>query len=98
MKLYLVTALVALVLLVGSSIALAQSSANFDLSRHSINGGGAQSASASYNLTGSIGQVEAGGGHASASFSLLGGFWAGDSSVNPSPTGNSVYLPVILRN
>ncbi len=98
MKLYLVTSLVAMVLLLGGSIALAQSSANFDLSRHSISGGGAQSTSASYNLTGSIGQAEGGLGHTSTNFSLIGGFWSGGSSVNPSPTGNSVYLPVILRN
>ncbi|HFQ95330.1 MAG TPA: hypothetical protein ENK30_02035 [Anaerolineae bacterium] len=74
---FLTGALVALLaLVVLGAAALAQSSMSFDLSWHSVDGGGGESSSASYQLSGAIGQADA-GSHASASFKLTGGFLQG---------------------
>ena len=67
-------ALLALVVL--GAVALAQSSAGFDLSWHSVDGGGGESSSTSFRLSGAIGQADA-GSHSSASFKLTGGFLQG---------------------
>lgn len=85
-------------LLLGSSLALAQSSASYDLSWNSVDGGGGTSASASYSLSGGIGQPDA-GGLASSSYSLYGGLWVpGSSQVAPPPLPDSfTYIPLILK-
>ena len=53
--------------------ALAQSSASFDLSWHSVDSGGGQASSASFQLSGVIGQMDA-AALASASYKVTGGF------------------------
>lgn len=56
-------------------IAAAQSnSANFELSRQTIDGGGGRATSSGYRLTGTVGQPDAGETMISASFTLTGGF------------------------
>ena len=86
-----------LALLIGASLALAQS---YSLSRSAVTGGGGslQTTGGNYTLTGSIAQAGAGpvvsdGG----SYTLNGDFWPADSSTGAPPL-QKVYLPVILRN
>ena len=53
----------------------------FDLSWFTIDGGGATSSAATYELQGTVGQPDAGTPMTGGSFSLTGGFWPGiDSS------------------
>jgi hypothetical protein len=51
--------------------------AGYNISWHTIDGGGGQSAGGQYILTGTIGQPDA-GYSASGNYELLGGFWPGD--------------------
>jgi hypothetical protein len=78
-------------LLIGVSGGFAQSSGSYDLTWHTIDGGGASfSTGGAYSLGGSIGQPDAGvlsGG----SYMLNGGFWSGASVNYP------VYLPLVRR-
>jgi hypothetical protein len=72
------------------SIAVAQSSGNYDLSWSTIDGGGGSSIGGSYSLSGTIGQPDAtvsSGG----SYALNGGFW--NSRLVP----YQIYLPIVLR-
>jgi hypothetical protein len=85
-------------LLLGTSRALAQSSANYDLSRNTVDGGGATSASAGYGLNGTIGQPDAGGEFTSSSYSLTGGLWPAAASDDGGSGSEKVYLPLILKN
>ena len=80
----------ALVLLVTSALADAQV---FSLSWWTVDGGGGTSTSASYSLSSSLGQPDAGvldGG----GYILGGGFWPG--RVRQSP-GKDLYLPLVSR-
>ncbi len=52
----------------------AQSSASYQISRQSVDGGGGTAGSASYEVSSSIGQADAGEPLSSASFELRGGF------------------------
>lgn len=67
-------ALVALIISGLSPPSAAQSSANYQMARQSIDGGAARSTSASYALNGSIGQPDAGATSSSASYTLSGAF------------------------
>jgi hypothetical protein len=51
---------------------------NFSIPWHTIDCGGGTSAGASFTLTGTIGQHDAGGPRTGGGFSLSGGFWAAD--------------------
>lgn len=82
--------LLALVLL-GSGWVLANSNTGFDLSWWTIDGGGGNLSGGSYVLDGAIGQPDAGALQGGI-YGLDGGFWGGMAQ-----TGNSVYLPVVLR-
>jgi len=48
----------------------------FDLSWHTIDGGGGTSAGGDFELSGTIGQPDAGGVMVGGDFALAGGFWA----------------------
>ncbi len=77
-------------LLLAPALALAQSGGGFHLSWWTADGGGGFSAGGPYMLGGAIGQPDAGmlsGG----SYTLIGGFWNGTSSIR------DTYLPMILR-
>jgi hypothetical protein len=56
--------------------ASAQPSASYDLSWHTVDGGGGASSGSGYTLTGTAGQPDA-GTLSGASYTLAGGFWAG---------------------
>jgi len=57
--------------------AFAQSGGNYDLSWHTIDGGGGVSSGGQYIVAGTIGQAE-GGYSAGGQYELLGGFWPGE--------------------
>ncbi len=50
--------------------------ANYNISWHTIDGGGGTSTGGQYTLTGTIGQLDA-GYSAGGNYELLGGFWTG---------------------
>ena len=82
--------LAALLFLAGS--VLAQSSAGYDLSWWTVDGGGGTASGGSYTLVGTIGQPDA-GILAGGDYTLGGGFWGGGGAA----AGYKVYLPMILR-
>lgn len=82
-------------LLTVPALALAQTGGGYNLSWHTVDGGGATfSTGGGYTLGGTIGQAEAGvlsgGGYV-----LSGGFWAGGGAVS---IEYRIYLPLVLRN
>ena len=80
-----------LLLLAVGAVALAQSSAGFNLEWHVVAGGGGESSSASYRVDGSIGQSLAGPPPAAGSaFAVTGGYWVFDSR-------RSIHLPVLFK-
>ncbi len=80
------------VLALSSADALAVLSAGFDLWWHVIAGGGGQSASASYAVSGSIGQPAV-GPLSSADYRLGAGFWPGIGAESPTPTPTGTLPP-----
>ena len=99
MKRVIVLIATAVMLLIGLATADAQGmndpsapQSNTDLSRYTIDGGGATfSTSGSYSLGGTIGQPDA-GLMSSGSYMLLGGFWS-DAAIN-----DNTYMPLVLKN
>lgn len=92
------TTSVLLVLLVGgllfTTTALTATSAGYDLSWWTVDGGGRTLAAVdSYSLAGTIGQPDA-GVLASSDYSLGGGFWNGGELA----AVFEIYLPLIERN
>ena len=87
-------------LLVGALLlaasALAQSpQQTYDLSWHTVDGGGhTRSSGGSYTLGGTIGQPDA-GGLAGGAYTLGGGFWHGGALAE---VLYEIYLPLVLRN
>lgn len=71
-------------------VALAQVSANYDLSWHVIGGGGTRSSSSNYVVMSTIGQPVA-GVIGSASSELCAGFWC----MGPQWR---IYMPLLLKN
>ena len=79
----------------GGSITWAQTGGGYDLSWHTIAGGGGISSNGSYVAAGTIGQTAVGHSNGGA-FEVSSGFWA----VFPSQTGSmpyKVYLPGVIR-
>jgi len=77
-----------LLLLAGS--VYAQTGGGYDLTWHTIDGGGATfSTSADYTLGGTTGQPDA-GTLSAGSYTLRGGFWAGVGQ-------HRIYLPLVLH-
>jgi len=68
--------LLVMLLVVLMLTALAQGEGPYDLSWHTIDGGGGRSSGGSYRLSGTIGQPDA-GEIAGGDYELLSGFWAG---------------------
>jgi hypothetical protein len=77
--------------ILGVSAALAQTGGGYDLTWSTIDGGGSGSAGGGYQLTGTLGQPDAGATLSGGAYSLSGGFWAGAS------IGGKVYLPLLRR-
>ena len=61
----------------------------------SADSGGGASSNGSYQLSGAIGQPDA-GQMAGGNYILSGGFWSGQTT-QPLPQARTVYLPVICR-
>jgi hypothetical protein len=81
--------LLAFLLLAAGSITLAQTSTSFNLTWHVVGGGGSAS-SASYHVTGTVGQtVVSQNPSSSASFHVSGGHWLPDAEQR-------IYLPAVL--
>jgi len=72
----------------------AQSGNGYDLTWHTIDGGGGMNSGGAYTLGGAIGQPDAGmlrGGD----YTLAGGFWqGGESSISPE---HYIFLPLVMR-
>jgi hypothetical protein len=92
--------LVALALLITAGLALAQSSASFDIPWRVMAGGGRTmpSGSSSYRLQGTVGQGAASPLFlSSSSYRVSSGFWTGAQLRAETPLWTAVYLPVIQR-
>ena len=85
--------LVALALLALASAARAQSGGPYTLSWSTVDGGGGTSTGGANTLAGTTGQPDA-GLLAGGNYTLSGGFWVGGTAA----LGQSVYLPLVLRN
>lgn len=85
----LVAAALILTVVTPASAVHAQSGGGFDLSWHTVDGGGARSVGATYALAGTIGQVDAGVRASGGTFKLSGGFWAVAGGSAPAPTATA---------
>lgn len=56
-------------------LVFSQSFAQYEMKKHTINSGGQTSTGGNYQVSGSIGQVDASNELAGGNFSLNGGFW-----------------------
>ena len=90
-------ALIGTLLLIITSIALAQSGGDYDLSWWTVDNGGGNSAGGAYAVSGVIGQPDAGALMSGGQFSAQGGFlFFGDGVASPPSGGRKVYLPLIV--
>ena len=84
---------VTLALLVIAQLALAQGDSSYDLVFWTVDGGGgAFSTGGAYQLSGTIGQPDA-GAMSGGGYVLSGGFWGGAVADE-----FDLYLPLVLRN
>lgn len=74
----------------------AQPDATYDLSWWSADGGGGTATGGAYALVATLGEPDAGVATGGA-YVLQGGFLAAPAGAAPSPGGERVYLPAILR-
>lgn len=80
-----------LLLFTAGAVVMAQTSAGYHLEQHVIGSGGGAASSASYQISGTIGQsVASQPVSGSASFKVTSGYWYGNAP--------SIYLPTILKN
>ena len=77
--------------ILGVGATLAQTGGGYDLTWSTIDGGGGSSAGSGYQLSGTLGQPDAGATLSGGGYSLSGGFWGGVS------TGSKIYLPLLRR-
>lgn len=96
-KIVLLIGLVALMAILATTLAIAQSGGAFDLTWSTIDGGGGSSSGGSYALSGTAGQPDAGVMKGGA-YTLGGGFWKGAGQTYDYKVFDKVYLPVIFRN
>ena len=73
-----------IVLIIGAAAGAQQAlgPAGYDLTWHTIDGGGGTSSGGVFELSGTIGQPDAGAALSGGTFTLVGGFWPG---VGPTP-------------
>lgn len=73
----------------GLALLASPASAQYDLSWHSVDGGGAMFTTGGlYELSGTIGQPDAGAVMTGGAFELTGGFWAGVAAEVPACPGD----------
>ena len=89
-KVALLISTAALMAILVTSFAVAQTGRVFDLTWSTIDGGGGSSSGGGYSLSGTIGQPNAGALNGSA-YTLAGGFW------NVAGADHDVFLPLVLR-
>ena len=75
-SLFILVVMIVVTLNVSSSASDDSTDGTFDLSWHTVDGGGGTSSAASFELSGTIGQTDA-GTLAGGTFELAGGFWMG---------------------
>lgn len=91
LAIFLVLAALLLLFAAGAAV-VAQSSANFDLSWNVIGNGGGDASSASYAISGTVGQGMVGQTAVdSANFTLNSGYWTASSFTR-------IYLPTVIKN
>lgn len=78
--------------LLGVGAVFAQTGGGYDLTWSTIDGGGGSSTAGGYQLSGTFGQPDAWSASNGGEYSLSAGFWSGASP------GNTVYLPLVVRN
>ena len=86
----------ALALVVGLllvSAVWAQTGGGYDLTWHTVDGGGGTVSGGGYTLMGTAGQPDAGDALTGSGYTLVGGFWPGVRVA-----GHNIYLPLVLRN
>jgi uncharacterized membrane protein len=82
-----------LVLLVVTA-ALAEANTGYDIPWCTVDGGGGDSSSSGYSLSGTTGQADANGQLSGGDYSLRGGFWVGAGGGG---VEYDIYLPLVLR-
>jgi hypothetical protein len=82
--------------LLGASVALAQTGGGYDLTWSTIDAGGGSSVGGGYQLSGTIGQPDAGATLSGGVYSLSGGFW-GSAPASSGSQGSELYLPQLRR-
>ena len=91
--------LIIALLLTMTSIALAQSGGDYDLSWWTVDNGGGESAGGAYAVSGVIGQPDAGALMSGGQFSVQGGFLFLDDADASAPPGSfNIYLPLIVSS
>ncbi|RME43611.1 MAG: hypothetical protein D6796_12870 [Caldilineae bacterium] len=92
------TALALVLLALPAALALAQTGGVYDLSWHTVDGGGGQTSGGAYTLTGTTGQPDA-GPMSGGNYSLAGGFWPATTATGGGGGGShSIYLPLVVKN
>lgn len=92
-KVALFIILVALMFIMITSLAVAQTGGVFDLTWSTVDGGGGSSSGGGYALSGTIGQADA-GSLSGGNFTLNGGFWPNETTIT---TDYFVYLPTVIK-
>jgi hypothetical protein len=85
------TLVLALLLLLGAAITLAQG--RFDLSWWTVDGGGGRSRGGRYALGGTAGQPDVGATMGGGPYRLAGGYWGGGSAG----AEHALYVPLVVR-
>ena len=75
----------AIVVCAGAAALAPVGGGDFDLSWHTIDGGGGTSTGGRFELAGTVGQHDAGPAMTGGNFALLGGFWPGAGSAPGAP-------------
>lgn len=86
--------LAALMFILITSFAVAQTGGGFDLTWSTVDGGGGSSSGGDFSLSGTIGQADA-GSLSGGNFTLNGGFWPNGTVINT--TDYFVYLPTVIK-
>jgi hypothetical protein len=76
----------------------AQTGGGYDLTWHTVDGGGGTVSGGGYTLMGTAGQPDAGAALTGSGYTLVGGFWWPRTGGAPPPGQHDIYLPLVLRN
>ena len=93
-KFSLIFGLVALLAIMATSLAIAQSGGIFEIITSTIDGGGGDSTGGPFALSGTIGQHDASDLSSGGDFSLNGGFWKSDTIAKLPDF--KISLPIVL--